>query len=89
MLPELGHDDLVRTFVQMMRRKYLNVSANEMHLNFTPDELISRLDNSPLRLRLNFTPDELISRLDNSPLRLHLNFTPDKLISWLSFTITT
>lgn len=44
MFPELGHDDLVRTFVQMMRRKYLNVSANEMHLNFTPDELISRLD---------------------------------------------
>ena len=53
----------------MMRRKYLNVSANEMHLNFTPDELISRLDNSPLRLHLNFTPDELISRLDNTPLR--------------------
>ena len=48
-LSELGDDDLVKTFVQMMRRKYLDVSGNEMHLNFTPDELISRLDNGPLR----------------------------------------
>ena len=44
-----GRDDLVKTFVQMIWRKYLNVSGNEVHLPFTPDKLISRLDKGPLR----------------------------------------
>ena len=39
---------LVKTFVQMTRRKYLNVSGKEMYSLFTPNKLVSQLDNGKI-----------------------------------------
>ena len=36
------------TFVQMTRRKYLYVSGKEMYSLFTPNKLVSQLDNGKI-----------------------------------------